>query len=164
MHVKIKSTIFLLALTICTQAHAAQLLELRNHQDKILQSFIAHPQLKNSSVTIKEISRFTDFKHMTHIRVQEFYQSYPVWNARAVIHMPYANTVNHSFADILFQPQAQKSMNGELYQKLDADLNKAPSVAFSKQQADRALQFAIDKYKEKITDYAKQINNAKSQL
>lgn len=167
MHLKTISIFSLLALTICTQASAAQLLELRNHQNGILQSFISQPQLNNivSETTLKETGKYVDSHHATHIRVQELYRGYPVWNARAVIHTPNVNSINHSFTDLFSQPQAQQSMNGELYQHLELDLAKTPNIIFNKQQANRALQFVVNKYKEKIP-YSKnlQINNAKSQL
>jgi pseudolysin len=166
MHLKITSAVFLLLASLfsmCEQSLAAELLELRNHPSNVLQTFVSKKSLSISS-SLKEINRYTDFNKTTHIRVQEYYRGYPIWNARAVMHVSHLDSIKYPLATLLSQ-QSQKSMNGELYFSLNKDLDKTPLSIFSKEQSQRALQFAISKYKEKIP-YRKDftINNPKSEL
>jgi pseudolysin len=163
MHFKI-IIISLLTLALCTQSFSGQLLELRNQKNDILQSFVSHTQ-SNIFTTLNEISRYTDANQMTHIRIQEFYRGYPVWNARAVIHIPYVNISNHDLSALLSLQHDQKSMNGQLYQYLDKDLSVVSSIVFSKKQAEQAVQIAIKKFKSTLSYFRKiQINHTKYQL
>ena len=156
----LRLSVSIMALTLSMSASAAQLIDLKNQPTQLVQSMVGTNKLRSvtpSATSMKETSRYTDFNHVTHIRMQEYYQNYPVWNANAVVHTPQSKTLNLR--------AAPSSANGQVYQKLEDDLAKAPSMVFNKQQADRATQVAIEAYKAKQTNAKyKQIKNAKANL
>lgn len=165
MHLKWKLSFSLAVLTCAMNATAATLIDLKDQNTNILQSFMGTPSLHAATTesSMKEVSRFTDFNQTVHIRVQEFYRGYAIWNAHAVIHIPAVN--KNQTLTALLQPTIKKSMNGKLYQQLNADLDKAPSSIFTESQANQALQLAIATYKDKAPNSKSVlIKNPKSQL
>lgn len=139
------SAVILMAMMTGSSLQAAQLIDLKNYPVQVLQSFSSYPI--PLPVSVKEINRFIDTNKITHIRMQEYYHEYPIWNAHAVMHVFQSSAANKRLPELLHQTSVQKSMNGKLYQQLDEDLKKAPSIVFSKQQEERALKFAIESYK-----------------
>lgn len=117
----------LASLPICGPAvYAAKPVNLRHAHPSILSSFYS------PSITLHEIGRHVDFKKTLHVRVQEMYLNHPVWGADAVLHLANGKTA--------------QSMNGILYQDLEKDLAKAPSLVFTQEQAQKALQARIEAY------------------
>ena len=107
------------------------------------------PSAAKTGTTVKEVSRFTDSNHITHVRMQEYYLNYPIWNAHAVVHTPQTKTMRADLPRMLNENAVPKTMNGQIYQKLEADLAQTPSSVFTPAQAERAKQFAIDAYQAK---------------
>lgn len=150
-------TISIISLACATSALAAQPVDLRHQPVTVLQS-LTSPQLSATQTSIKQTSSRVDFNQTTHIRVQETYAGYPVWGSDAVVHVP------HNPHASLAHLSAGSSMNGMIYQNLNADLNNTPAYVFNAQQADKALQQATQLY-EKNTGIKKfDTNKAKKDL
>ena len=156
MRLHLQIFVFLSCIFLSLSAAAAKLIDLKDQSPAIWQSFteanMALREARPSAPALKEISRFTDSNQVTHIRMQQYYQNFPVWNAQAVIHAPQTKTLNAELPNLLRATSVPKDMNGQLYQQLDADLAKAPSLVFTANQAERAKQFAVEKYKTTRTD------------
>ena len=165
MHSTFKFSVSLIALIVASQANAAQLLDLKNHDHQILRSFVNQPMLRSQSIsTIKEINRYVDFNHMTHIRLQQYFQNYPVWDAQAMMHVPERRAHHKLMSELVRGTATQKSMNGQLYQKLEDDLKIYPNIVFSEQQSKRAIQFVINTEREKAGKGQNTIDDVKSSL
>ncbi|MDQ2995137.1 MAG: M4 family metallopeptidase, partial [Pseudomonadota bacterium] len=78
---------------------------------------------------------------------------YPIWNAHAVIHTPSRHN-RRDLSNLVMSAQVNKSMNGKMFQHLEADLDQAPTSVFSKLQAELAEQFVVDAYKTSLTQQA----------
>jgi len=115
---------------IASQVYAAEAVNLRL-QPSALNKIISPASIKTAA-GLREISRKVDFKNILHVRVQETYAGYDVLGADAVIHYPNGR-------------KDHVSMNGTVYQKLDADLAEASPVIFKKQQAEKALQHVVQR-------------------
>ncbi len=154
------------ALLVSTASYSAQLVDLKNQKSAVLTSFVAAPHARGvPSVEMREVSRFTDFNHTQHVRMQEYYRGYSIWNAHAVIHVADAKNNHRSLSQLLTVSNQIKSMNGQLYQNLETDLDKASDNVLKGAQADHVTQFAIDVYKAAFTETLDiNLNNTTSQL
>lgn len=169
MRINSKLIISLAILTGSSNLFAAQLIDLKTQSPQVLQSFVGASGLREappSNTALKETNRFTDKAHVTHVRMQQYYRNYPIWNAHAVIHTLAQKPLNsEELPNLLRNTTVRKSMNGQLYQQLDADLATAPSMVFDAKQAERAKQFAIDTYKSARANPERMtVNNASTQL
>jgi pseudolysin len=128
----------LISLACFNSSFAASLIDLKHQPVSALQS----------QLSLKEISSDVDFNQTKHIRVQQMYAGHPVWGADAVMHIPQGknNNLNHL--------TSTTTMNGLIYQGLEADLRSAPAYSLTAGQADKALQQAISLYQKK-TDIRK---------
>ena len=134
--------IFLISIT----SNATVMFDLKNQQNDVLKSFVPSSNTRGDIPAIKEISRFSDPINTLHVRVQQYYQGYPIWNAHAVLHV--LNTSKkRSLTTLLTHYSDINSVNGMLYQDLENDLHQSSNTIFTKAQADRAIQAAIDQYK-----------------
>lgn len=132
-------------------ALAAKPVNLSHQSPAILQSFISSPSLSASQqgVQLKEISKTVDFNKTAHVRIQEMFAGYPVWGADAVMHIPNGGKSVRSLTDAMSAAKAgHASMNGTLYQDLNADL--ANSSAVNEVQAQQAVSHAIEAWQHKI--------------
>lgn len=137
----IKKALFALLCFFSANSSAAVLLDLKNHNNNVLNSFVTGENARsNSPESLKELSRSTDVNHTTHVRVQEYYHNYPIWNAHAVIHIPEGK-----------RSVANNTMNGHLYQNLAADLKNA-EVVFTQAQVNRAMQTTIENYQRTVAN------------
>lgn len=131
---------------------SAQPIDLKNHHQDVWQLFVANRFTHQPSfMTIKEVNRYTDANHVTHIRLQEFYQRYPIWNAHAVIHVDKQSAEKKSLNQLLITRSVTKQVNGTLYNQLDADLQQS-KVTLGQVQAGRAKQAVIDAYRASRSD------------
>jgi pseudolysin len=110
----------------------------------ILQSFLSSTQ-GNAGIGINELNRRIDFNGTMHMRIQQTYQSYPIWGADAVVHMPNGKQATGSLPNML-SAKNQASMNGKFYQGIKEDLSTVPSYVMTKAQSQKALQYAINDY------------------
>ncbi|MBI2785963.1 MAG: M4 family metallopeptidase, partial [Legionella longbeachae] len=134
-------------LTLGTPLYAAQLFDLKDYPTNILSTFINQPASKKSSdFFLKEINRYTDHNLVTHIRMQEYFRGYRVKNAQAVIHVPAKMAIKETLLALLTQSSQQQSMNGELYQQLNLDLDKTPQFIFEKNQIKKVTNKIIENY------------------
>jgi pseudolysin len=146
MHKHWKYAIFTAALFISTESNAAALLDLKNIKSDVLRTFATDTTLRGAApLSLKEEGRFIDSTQTMHVRVQEYYRGYPIWNAHAVVHTPTAKT-QQSLNGLLTATNVQKTMNGHLYQNLQADLDKASQVVTTAEQMKRAEKFALADY------------------
>lgn len=133
-----------LSLACVTSVFAAKPIDLKSQPVSSLQSFITPSISAAPSSSLKQIRSEVDFNQTTHLRVQQTFGGYPVWGGDAIVHVPHG--VNVSLANLANSPKA--SMNGILYQDLKNDLANAPAYIFNANQADKALQHAIQNYQQ----------------
>lgn len=134
--------------------YAAKPVNLRHQSVSALQSFIATPAAAKSAVGIQEISRNVDFKNTLHVRVQQTFAGYPVMGADAVVHVPNGAKAGKTLAGVTAAAKTAGSMNGIVYQNLDADLANASPAIFTDAQAQKALKQAVDAYTQKASHVA----------
>ena len=158
-----RSSIFTLGLSIaCSMpAFAAKPIDLGRQSISILNPIARAASVE--PVQLQEIKRSTDFNQTLHVRMQETYQGYPVWNGDIIIHIPHANRVGKSLNEVLSAAGNKGSMTGTLYQNLQADLKATPGFIFDAAQTNKALQSGIQAYKQKAGTKNK-ISDAKSEL
>src|SRR3990167_9022564 len=129
-----------LAVSVCLfgsiSAYAAQAVDLSKQPISMLKSYMMTPfNTRARSLTatttpdqLTELRRTVDQNRTTHIRVQQTHNGIPVWGADAVVHMPASPVGVRSLRNAASGPQVApgSSMNGVIYQQLDADLKDAP--------------------------------------
>lgn len=139
---------------------AAMLLFSTNHAQTIAQ------QAKSSS-SLQTIRTEKDRNQTLHIRVQQTYAGFPVWGANAILHIPHATTSPLQPSNAMqLMANADKNkvqMNGTFYQDLPADLQNAPNYIFNADQAQKALQTAIQLFHNETKQYLP-MNDKTSQL
>lgn len=126
-------------------AFAAVPVDLSKQHVSILQSFTAGNE-------IKQISSKVDLNQTTHVRVQQTFRGYTVLGADGVVHVAKGNGFN----------SAANTMNGTIYQNLNADLQSAPEYIFTAAQAEKAKQTAILLYEKQNGKVV--IKNSKTDL
>lgn len=121
----------LLSIACATTSFAAVPVKLDQQPSSILKT------IASTQPSIKEISRHTDFNNTTHLRVQQTYAGHAVWGGDFLIHAP--NNQNPSLDHLT----AGTTMNGTIYQRLDADLRGTQAFALTKAQADKAFSHGL---------------------
>lgn len=139
------------ALSICLfgsiSAYAAKSIDLGKQPVSLLKNYVAVPtSLRSAAVRsdeMKEVRRATDSSQNTHIRMQQYHAGYPVWGADAVVHVPasHKNAASH-FA--MLASSSASTMNGRMYQDLDADLTGVSPQIFNDAQAEKAKSKALE--------------------
>ncbi|HSW71016.1 MAG TPA: M4 family metallopeptidase [Gammaproteobacteria bacterium] len=127
---KIVSIFFLISLLCLSPVQAAQLKNLRQQMPFSL-------ELIKNQTDLKEVRRELDDKNIVHLRLQETYAGYPVWGGEVMMHFPDRGRSKLGWRKLLFSPALK--MNGRVYLKLEADLEKAPAFIFGKARAEQAL-------------------------
>ncbi len=102
------------------------------------------PATAPAPTEFKEISRTQDANHMTHIRLQQTYQGYPVWGGEAVIHTQAIMPTLKTFA--LRQSNQAYTSNGVIFKGLNIDLAGAPVAIFTADQAAIAYARILKEY------------------
>lgn len=148
MHMRHLFAMSLISFACTTSVFAAKPVDLSHQSASFIQSLTATRGVATVS-GVKEISRDVDFNNTTHIRVQQTYAGYPVWGGDAVVHVPQGG--NPSITNL----SEHSTMNGVMFQGLNADLAAVPSYVFGAGQANKALVHAIQLYQQKsgITKY-----------
>jgi pseudolysin len=136
---------------------AAKPINLLHQPLSLLQSFFTVPVSKSldASDSLKEISSHTDLNHTTHIRIQQTYSGYPVWNGNAVVHVPASHYLkiedDQALRSLLkHNKNISASMNGIIYQDISADLQAKPADLISPENADKVFQQALQYYQIKV--------------
>lgn len=130
----------------CTHTFAATPVDLKHLPITALHSF-ASPM-----VQFKKIRSSVDFNQVQHDRIQQLYMGYRVWGADAVLHITNAK-----------KRDDKDTMNGIIFDGLKEDLVNAPEFVFSKANAERAIQTAIQLYQKK-SGVRKGISTKKQEL
>lgn len=142
-----KMNILSLSLLMFLQVYAGQNINLMQQPTGILATLLA----KSVNTQLTEISRALDMKKTLHVRIQQKYLGYPVWNANAIVHIPNGEKVGKSFVDVMAATRSSDSfMNGNLYQNLNSDLANTPPFVFEQTQAQKTLEYAIATYQHQI--------------
>ncbi len=156
-----------LAAMISSSASAAKLIDLKTQNTDILKPL--SPIMVNRglnlnvpSTSIRETGRFTDFNKTVHVRFQQYFRNYPILNAHGVVHISQPPRSVRALPGLIAAVESKKTMNGTIYQNLEADLNQASNVVFTEQQADRAQQAALQIFTSKNAKM--KISNASSKL
>tara|TARA_R110000868_G_scaffold33367_6_gene121259 strand:- start:1202 stop:2860 length:1659 start_codon:yes stop_codon:yes gene_type:complete len=163
-------TIRSLALTTCffctISTYAAKPIDLAKQPMSALKAWLPGTSINSKAPAVlksgelKELSRGTDRNQTTHIRVQQLHQGYPVWGADAVVHLPSSGQKKQSLLSAAGSQRAGSSMNGVVYQDLSADLSETSQQVFSKDQADQALNKAVELSRETYgAGHAKPVKN-----
>lgn len=113
-------------------AYAALPIDLHRHPEFLFQT------LKQTPSTIKENGRKSDFNQTQHIRIQQWYEGYPVRGADAIIHVPSGRSLQPGFKEV--------SMNGIIYQNLEQDLAYKPTYILDAPQKNKAIQLVSTLY------------------
>lgn len=144
--------------------YAAKPIDLNQQNMSILQSLIStsHAVAANP-VKIEEISRSTDFKQTLHVRFQETYAGHPVWGADGVVHIANGDNSISPLHNLVTGKGSKGSMDGVIYQDLNADLTNTPAYVFTTQQAQKALNHVIDNYQHQVGNKVK-VKAKQSQL
>lgn len=118
-----------------------------------LKNYLVKPGFNNANKSsIQERSRATDFNNTLHVRAQQTYAGFPVWNSHIALHVNHANQSVAGIANVVSSANQQNTtMNGQVYQELDKDLQTAPGYLFTKPYADKFLQKAINFYQKEIS-------------
>lgn len=139
--------------------YAAQPVLLRHQPLSTLNTFFS------STNSLYLLSQQSDFKKTMHSHFQQYYRGYPVWGGNAIVHVPQGGLLNgeQGLRQLLSANNNHATMNGVIYQYLEADLGGAPSAIFQSSQAEKALQQALQLHqqhssnKNPITDTASQL-------
>lgn len=138
-----------LAVSVCVMAscsaYAARPVDLSRQPVSLLKNYVVSPSRirsmaasANNADQVKETTRALDSKNNTHIRMQQYHQGFPVWGADSVVHVPASRS--RMLLTLAAVPESAKStMNGTMYQGLDADLQGTPAFVFNSAQADKAV-------------------------
>ncbi|MDR3478873.1 MAG: M4 family metallopeptidase [Gammaproteobacteria bacterium] len=140
------SSLFLLGVLFVTlPVFAAKPLDLQHQPASVLRSFFS----ANSGV--KELNQKSDFNHTVHVRMQQVYAGYPVYGANAIMHVPHGDKIaeGDAISSALSLAHDHVTLNGVLYQELEADLKQAPRYIFERPQAKKAQEKAINLYLQK---------------
>lgn len=122
-----------LASLFVSSAFAATPVDLSHQSLTLLQSLGPQSAFQQESSSV-------DFNKTQHIRLKQTYMGYPVWAADAIVHVPGGTT---SFKQLMSTKNAKATLNGNMYQNLNGDLQNAPAYLFTPAQAGKALQQAI---------------------
>ncbi len=98
---------------------------------------------RTAMVSLTEVSKHVDLNHTTHIRIQQMYDGHPVWGADAVVHI--ARHDQAGLADV----NKNTTANGTIYNNLQQDLQGVARFALAPQQADKALDHAMQLHQKK---------------
>ena len=131
-----------ISLSCFTSAFAAKPINLNHQSISILHSFAA-----SSQSAIKQDKAHVDFNRTKHMRIHETYKGYQVWGSEAVVHVPSGDKA--TLASVMAGQNSRATMNGILYQDLNADLQNAPAIIFTAVQADKALKQGIQLFEKK---------------
>lgn len=142
---------------------AAKPIDLSQQKVSVLQSFISAPAAAKDAVKLEEVSRSLDFNQTLHVRVKETYSGYTVWGSDAIVHVPHGAKTPKALVNVVAAAKNKGSMDGTVYQDLNADLANAPAYVFSALQAQKAEQQAIESYQHKIGGKP-EINGQQSKL
>jgi pseudolysin len=144
------------ALACSSSAFAAKAIDL-NHQAASTLSIFAGSKLTAAS-SLQQISSDVDQNKTTHVRIRETFANYPVWGSDAVIHIPQggSKSLNHL--------SNATTMNGVVFDGLQADLANTPAYVFSAAQADKALQQATQIYQKNTGVQTVDLLSAKKEL
>lgn len=134
----LKFSLLPLSLGLCLSAQAASIVSLQGQS--------VSPMLSD----FKETGRYQDFKNQLHVRVQQYYQGYPVLGADAIIHLPHTQSNLTTLTSVLQAAKTQSAtLTGQMFAGLSADLEKTSPVVFTKVQLQKAIQRATMLFKEK---------------
>ena len=134
------------SLACATSAMAATPVDLRHQPLSTIQPLLS-AQVTAEQSTLKQISSTVDFNQTTHIRAKQMYRGYAVLGGDAVIHVKRGGKTSLMG---LSANSADTSMNGMVYQGLNADLQNTPAYVFSAEQAQKAQQKSQELYQDKI--------------
>lgn len=144
------SGVLLLSPCFANLVSAATPVNLAHQNVSILQALISPTGAAQNLNNIVEFRRSMDRKQTLHIRVQQMYAGYPVIGADGVVHIPKGVGAPQGMQNIItVAKNANATLNGTMYQNLQADLaNTSPSV-LTEAQSKKAIQEGINLYQQK---------------
>lgn len=145
-----KAMLFICSSVIVSTTYAATPVDLSHQNVAILGSFASLKSVSNA-VELSEISRNVDFNKTTHVRIQETVAGYPVFGGDAVVHLPKTVAINASLTKTLMGAKnSAATMDGVVYQNLQADLANTPNTVFTPEQLQKAFTQAVKIYEETL--------------
>lgn len=141
----------ILGLVCASPIFAAQHIDLTKEKLEVLNQYLAKKSsVSKETVSLKEVNRYIDSHQNAHIRMQQYYLNYPVWNAISVFHLPANKLQDNILNSFINSKSTHVSMNGGMYQELDSDLLVQPGIAFSIQNESIAIDTAAQAFSKKI--------------
>lgn len=137
-----------LLFSVQTVSISATKVDLSQRTMPLLADYFAANGMLAGSQSLREIVRMQDSSTMLHVRLQQRYQGYPVWNANMVLHVPRttAALAAMNLSDLFKQSAA--TINGVIYQRLAADLKDTPGYVFHKSYANKLLSSVVKSYQQ----------------
>lgn len=129
-------------LVISNVALAARPVNLHHQTISYLNSF----SLAANSARYKQLNESIDANQTRHVRVNQTYAGFPVWNGEAIIHYPKSQTL-----------KSNVTLTGTFYEELAPDLQNVNQIVFEPVQAQKALTFVLETFQAgqaKITNQA----------
>jgi len=108
-----------------------------------------HQKAIKNSQELVEIKRQLDEKQTLHVRYKQTYQGHTVWGAESIVHISKGKSLLAT-KNILKHQNQMSSMDGTLYQNIEADLKGTPAYIFDPSRAQEALKNQIESYESKI--------------
>jgi len=116
----------------------------------------------SGQVGLTSLSANVDFNQTKHIRLKQTFKGYKVWGGDVIAHIPHGVN-SQNLTNLNAQQSHDTTLNGVVYQGLDADLANAPPFIFTSAQADKALQQSIQHF-QKISGFKSEIKDTKTEL
>lgn len=131
-----------------------------NLAQQSISTIINPASFSSMGITTEETKRATDFNQTLHVRIKQTYQGHAVWGGEGVVHIPNAGHTKKALANTV---NVATTMNGNVFKALDQDLAGTPATVLTADQAEKALQTAIDTYQHKVGGKA-DISKQKTEL
>lgn len=156
------------AVSVCLfgsmSVYAAKPVNLAKQPISMLRSYVSAPANSNlvrsvatKTDEMKEVTRATDTNQTTHIRMQQYHAGVPVWGAESVAHVPAAHkNMARNLAGV--SAASASTMNGKMFQDLDADLANTSQQVFTEAQAEKAKAKALELVKGQYGVVSTEIN------
>lgn len=136
---KLRFTSLIAGMLVAHAVSAATLVDLRTQSVTYLKPFFAaQAGFASQQTYLKSIRTDIDFNRTAHMRLQQTYAGFPVWDAIAIVHTPSTNLKNNN--QNLFAHSAETTLHGVIYTGIEHDLANTQSYALSEAQKTKAWQ------------------------
>jgi len=126
----------LIGLVTTNAVSAATVVDLSHQPISYLKPYFASQRgLTAGQLKFTRVRDDIDFNQTAHIRLQQTYAGYPIWDATSVVHIPHATNNSDMFANA-----DHTKINGLMYVGVEKDIANTSNDVLSESQKARALQ------------------------